>query len=60
MSPTHDPRPIPPEKPLPSDCCGGGCAVCVNDAYEEELADYRARLAAWRARHPDGDAGGPG
>lgn len=55
MDRTTDPRPIPPEQPLPTDCCGSGCAVCVNDAYEEELAFYRTRLAAWRARHPQAD-----
>lgn len=48
-----DPRPRPPEPPLPSDCCDSGCAVCVHDLYAEELADYRARLAAWMQRHPD-------
>ena len=52
---TPDPRPIPPEKPLPGDCCGSGCAVCVLDAYQEELDDYESRLAAWRARHPEED-----
>ena len=31
-----DPRPIPPEPPLPSDCCESGCAVCVFDLYTEE------------------------
>jgi hypothetical protein len=51
-----DPRPIPPEKPLPSDCCGGGCALCVNDAYQDELDAYRVRLAAWLARHPEARA----
>ncbi|MFC0679623.1 oxidoreductase-like domain-containing protein [Lysobacter korlensis] len=56
MSLSTDPRPIPPEKPLPTDCCGSGCTVCVNDAYAEELEYYEARLAAWRARHPDEDA----
>ena len=57
MTPPSDPRPVPPEKPLPSDCCGGGCAVCVNDVYQDELDDYRARLAAWLMRHPE--TGGP-
>ena len=59
MPSTPDPRPIPPEKPLPTDCCDSGCAVCVNDAYAEELAHYEVRLAAWRARNPragEGDA----
>jgi hypothetical protein len=53
----RDPRPIAPEAPLPSDCCGGGCAICVNDAYQDELDAYRARLAAWLARHPETQAG---
>lgn len=56
VSTSSDPRPLPPEEPLPTDCCGGGCAVCVFDAYEEERAGYEARLAAWTARHPDRDA----
>ncbi len=47
-----DPRPVPPEKPLPSDCCGDGCVMCVNDVYEQQLEDYEAALAAWQARHP--------
>ena len=47
-----DPRPVPPESPLPSDCCESGCAVCVFDLYAEELAAYRAALADWMARHP--------
>ena len=47
-----DPRPVPPEKPLPTDCCGDGCAMCVNDVYEQQLEDYEAALAAWRARNP--------
>lgn len=55
MNARPDPRPLPPEAPLPGDCCGGGCAVCVNDAYAEALADYEARLAAWRSRHPEAD-----
>ncbi|WP_133479763.1 oxidoreductase-like domain-containing protein [Cognatilysobacter segetis] len=56
MTATSDPRPLPPDKPLPGDCCGGGCSVCVLDAYEEQRAHYEARLAAWRLRHPDDEA----
>lgn len=51
-----DPRPEPPEKPLPSDCCGGGCDPCILECYEEALVHYRERLEAWRARHPDADS----
>ncbi|XP_031495697.1 uncharacterized protein LOC116261198 [Nymphaea colorata] len=30
----------PPEKPLPGDCCGGGCNPCVWDTYYEQLEEY--------------------
>lgn len=49
-----DPRPQPPEAPLPSDCCDSGCDPCVYDLYNDELQLYRERLAQWLARHPDG------
>lgn len=45
-----DPRPIPPEKPLPMDCCDSGCDRCVADIYAEELEHYQIALAAWEAR----------
>ena len=48
-----DPRPLPPELPLPSDCCDSGCDPCVNDSYTDELAYYRQELVAWLARHPE-------
>ena len=48
-----DPRPQPPERPLPSDCCDSGCAVCVHDLYVEEVIAHRRALAAWMLRHPD-------
>ena len=47
-----DPRPIPPEPPLPSDCCDSGCDPCINDSYAEELQYYREQLAKWLERHP--------
>ena len=53
VHPDHDPRPVPPEPPLPSDCCDSGCDPCVNDSYSDELQDYRQRLAQWLERHPD-------
>lgn len=51
--PDDDPRPVEPEKPLPGDCCDGGCDRCVLDIYAEELEHYRQRLAQWQARHPE-------
>ncbi|KAG0570515.1 hypothetical protein M758_6G161700 [Ceratodon purpureus] len=33
----------PPERPLPGDCCGQGCDVCVWDTYNDELRDYLVR-----------------
>ena len=50
-----DPRPLPPEPPLPSDCCDSGCDPCVHDTHAEAMQDYRERLARWRERHPDAD-----
>ena len=51
-----DPRPQPPEPPLPSDCCDSGCPVCIHDLHADAMQDYRERLAAWLARHPEADA----
>ena len=48
----HDPRPQPPEKPLPQECCESGCPICVYDLYADELESYRLALAAWTLRHP--------
>lgn len=50
MSTPDDPRPIPPEKPLPMDCCDSGCTRCVSDIYADELAYYEIQLADWEAR----------
>lgn len=51
-----DPRPQPPEKPLPQECCESGCPICVYDLYAEALDGYRQALAAWLARHPEATA----
>lgn len=53
MIPDPDPRPQPPEQPLPSDCCDSGCDPCIFDSYAEELRHYRQQLAQWLARHPE-------
>jgi len=47
-----DPRPQPPEKPLPGDCCETGCDPCVFEQYAEEVEAHEKALAAWKARHP--------
>ena len=44
------PRPLPPEKPLPSDCCGGGCVRCVYDLYDEAVQRYEVALKEWQER----------
>jgi hypothetical protein len=49
--PDPDPRPLAPERPLPSDCCDSGCPVCVHDLYAEEVRAYATALAAWERRH---------
>lgn len=41
------PRPQPPEKPLPTDCCDSGCVDCIFDQYSDALRAYERALAAW-------------
>ena len=36
------PKPTPPE---PGECCGGGCARCVFDMYEEDLERWERQVA---------------
>ncbi|MDY0021367.1 hypothetical protein C6N40_11450 [Arenimonas caeni] len=48
---------MPPEKPLPGDCCDGGCDPCVLDTYAEAMEHYREQLAQWLARNPGADQG---
>lgn len=47
-----DPRPVPPDEPDPSDCCGEGCVRCIYDVHDEAVQRYRVALQAWLARHP--------
>jgi hypothetical protein len=39
--PELPPKPVPPE---PGECCGGGCARCVFDVYEEMLELWRRQV----------------
>ncbi|WP_244140111.1 oxidoreductase-like domain-containing protein [Caballeronia sp. BCC1704] len=50
-APPDDPRPTPPERPAPGDCCQSGCNPCVFDIYQEALERYQAQLRDWEARH---------
>jgi hypothetical protein len=36
------PKPVAPD---PGDCCGSGCARCVLDVYDEQLAAWRNAVA---------------
>lgn len=45
-----DPKPLPPPKPLPQDCCGTGCIPCVMELHEEAMEQYLVDLAAWERR----------
>ena len=36
-------EPLPP-RPIPGDCCGGGCAVCVLDGYQEEVERWEREV----------------
>lgn len=51
------PRPLPPERPLPGDCCDGGCDRCIFDLHAEAMAEYARRLAEWEAAHPTNKPG---
>jgi hypothetical protein len=54
-----DPAPVPPRPPGADDCCGGGCARCVHDVYQDALDRYRTDLAAWQARRPEAPSSAP-
>lgn len=45
--PDLPPRPIAPE---PGECCGGGCARCVLDVYQDELERWERAVAEIVAR----------
>lgn len=47
---SKDPRPEPPERPAPEDCCQSGCIPCIFEQYDEDMDRYRAELKAWQER----------
>ena len=48
-----DPMPVPPEQPDIDACCGNGCDPCIFDLHDLAMDDFRQRLRAWKARHPE-------
>ena len=49
--PTADTEePLPP-RPEAGDCCNGGCAVCVLEGYDEEVARWEREVAEIKARN---------
>jgi hypothetical protein len=46
----NDPRPVPPARPSPEDCCKGSCDRCIFDVYDDALDRYRSDLQAWEQR----------
>lgn len=44
MSHTPAEEPLPP-RPEAGDCCNGGCAVCVLEGYDEEVAAWEKQCA---------------
>ncbi|WP_420467153.1 oxidoreductase-like domain-containing protein [Panacagrimonas sp.] len=54
MPPEPHPSPQLPPPPERPDCCGGGCAVCVLDTYQEELMRWQAEVEALEQAHQAG------
>jgi hypothetical protein len=46
-----DPKPTPPARPEPGDCCQGGCERCVFDLHEDAMERFREALRDWEARN---------
>ena len=55
LVPEGDPRPQPPEKPLPGECCESGCPICVYDLYAEALAAMERQVITRVLRHTGGN-----
>jgi len=48
-----DPRPTPPDRPDPGECCRSACDPCIFDLYEDAMDRHREQLRAWLVRHAD-------
>ncbi|HEY2815681.1 MAG TPA: oxidoreductase-like domain-containing protein [Casimicrobiaceae bacterium] len=46
----EDVPPVPPVRPEPQECCGGGCSPCIFEQYDDALRRYEADLKLWRER----------
>jgi len=53
LKPALPARPIPPQPPVPGECCGRGCEMCMWDYYRLAQARYAEADAAWQAQHED-------
>ena len=45
-----DPRPVPPERPNPADCCNSSCNPCIFDLYADALDRYQVEVQEWEER----------
>jgi len=48
VSPDHPP--IPPKPPVPGECCGRGCEMCMWDYYYQAQRRYETTDAEWQQR----------
>lgn len=60
-SPDDPELPLPPDQP---DCCNGGCAVCVLEGFDDEVAAWKRQVDEILARRaaalkPDDNPGTP-
>jgi len=53
LKPALPARPIPPQPPVPGECCGRGCEMCMWDYYRLAQARYAEADAAWQAQYGD-------
>jgi hypothetical protein len=44
-----------PERPDPSECCGGGCDPCIMDYYERAVENWKRKIAQYQQARSDED-----